>query len=48
MGLFIEKPTPFLEEYLTKIAELDYPKEKMCLLVHNAVLSFLNYPPNLC
>ena len=37
LAVFIEYPTPFLTEMLEKVALLDYPKEKMTLLVHNAV-----------
>ena len=37
MGLFIEKPTPFLPEFLNRIMRLDYPKKRIDLLVHNTV-----------
>lgn len=38
MALFIEKATPFLNEYFETIAALDYPKDRVDLFVHNAVL----------
>jgi procollagen-lysine,2-oxoglutarate 5-dioxygenase len=37
VGLFIARPTPFLEECFAKIFALDYPKSKMDLLIHVAV-----------
>ncbi|XP_014231000.1 procollagen-lysine,2-oxoglutarate 5-dioxygenase 1 isoform X1 [Trichogramma pretiosum] len=37
VALFIEKPTPFLEEFFEKISKQKYPKEKLHLLVHNKV-----------
>ena len=37
MGLFIEQPTPFVKEWFEKVAALDYPKEKIDVLIHNAV-----------
>jgi procollagen-lysine,2-oxoglutarate 5-dioxygenase len=37
LGLFIEKPTPFLEEFFEKIKALDYPKNKMYMFIHNVV-----------
>ena len=37
MGLFIEKPTPFLPEFLNRMMRLDYPKKRIDLLVHNTV-----------
>ena len=37
MGLFIEKPTPFIPEFLTRMMQLDYPKKRIDLLVHNTV-----------
>ena len=37
LAIFIERPSPFLTEMLERVALLDYPKEKMTLLVHNAV-----------
>lgn len=37
MAVFIEQPTPFLEEFLTQIEKVDYPKNKIHLFVHNNV-----------
>ncbi len=37
LGLFIEKPTPFLEEWFNKISQLDYDKSKMTVFIHNAI-----------
>ncbi|XP_069181072.1 procollagen-lysine,2-oxoglutarate 5-dioxygenase 1 isoform X2 [Procambarus clarkii] len=37
MAIFVEKPTPFLEEFLIKINNLLYPSSKIDLFVHNAV-----------
>ncbi|XP_045469942.1 procollagen-lysine,2-oxoglutarate 5-dioxygenase [Harmonia axyridis] len=36
LALFIEYPTPFLEEQLLKVASLQYPKSRIHLFVHNA------------
>lgn len=35
IGVFIEKPTPFLEEFLHKITLLEYPKKKIHFFLHN-------------
>ncbi|KAJ7393603.1 Procollagen-lysine,2-oxoglutarate 5-dioxygenase 1 [Desmophyllum pertusum] len=37
MGLFIEKPTPFIPEFLTRMMQLDYPKKRIDILVHNTI-----------
>lgn len=37
VAVFIEKPTPFLEEFLEKIYEQEYPKSRLHLFVHNTV-----------
>lgn len=37
MGLFIEKPTPFVPEFLDRMMDLDYPKKQIDLLIHNTV-----------
>jgi hypothetical protein len=37
MAVFVEKLTPFLEEFLNKIEMLNYPKSSMHLLIHNKV-----------
>lgn len=39
MGIFIEYPTPFMEEQLEKVYKIDYPKNRMHLFIHNAVSS---------
>ena len=39
IGLFIEQPTPFLKSFFEKVVELDYPKQKIDLLIHNSVSS---------
>lgn len=38
LAVFVEKPMPFLEEMLEKVANLSYPKYRMDLLVHNQVV----------
>ncbi|KAF5287566.1 hypothetical protein FQA39_LY15895 [Lamprigera yunnana] len=38
LNLFIEVPTPFLEEYFNKIQDLEYPKERIHLFIHNSVI----------
>ena len=37
IALFIESPTPFLEEYLDKILKLNYPQQKIHIFIHNSV-----------
>ncbi|CAO1438406.1 unnamed protein product [Diamesa hyperborea] len=37
IALFIESPTPFLEEYLDKIVKLNYPQQKIHIFIHNSV-----------
>lgn len=36
IGIFIEQPTPFFDEFLEKIEALDYSKAKIDLFIHNA------------
>jgi len=36
IGVFIEQPTPFMEEFLIKLVALAYPKDKLHLFIHNA------------
>lgn len=43
MGIFIEHPTPFLEEQLEKVYQIDYPKKRIHLFIHNAVSGIPNY-----
>jgi procollagen-lysine,2-oxoglutarate 5-dioxygenase len=35
VALYIEKPTPFLEEFFEKILAINYPKERIDLFIHN-------------
>lgn len=37
LALFIENPTPFLQEYFLKIGDLEYPKQKLHILIYNNV-----------
>lgn len=37
VGVFIEEPTPFFDEFLEKFLKLNYPKEKMSLFIHRGV-----------
>ncbi|XP_016839853.1 procollagen-lysine,2-oxoglutarate 5-dioxygenase isoform X1 [Nasonia vitripennis] len=37
IAIFIEKPTPFLEEFLNKIKDQRYPKEKLHFFIRNNV-----------
>lgn len=37
IAVFIEFPTPFLEEFLDKILHINYPKQKIHLFVHNSI-----------
>ncbi|XP_052865938.1 procollagen-lysine,2-oxoglutarate 5-dioxygenase [Anopheles cruzii] len=37
MALFIEKLTPFLEEWFSRIAQLNYPADRLDVLVHSSV-----------
>lgn len=37
VGVFIEKPTPFLPEFFQHLLSLDYPKDKMKVFIHNNV-----------
>uniref|UniRef100_A0A182JTM5 procollagen-lysine 5-dioxygenase n=1 Tax=Anopheles christyi TaxID=43041 RepID=A0A182JTM5_9DIPT len=37
MALFVEKPTPFLEEWFGTIAKLNYPADRLDVLVHSNV-----------
>ena len=36
LAIFVEKPTPFLEEFFLRMLELDYPKDKIDLFIHNS------------
>ncbi|CAI5441459.1 unnamed protein product [Caenorhabditis angaria] len=35
LNLFVAKPIPFVEEVLTKIKEIDYPKSRIALFIYN-------------
>ena len=37
MGWFIERPTPFIPEFLNRMMQLNYPKKRIDLLIHNTV-----------
>uniref|UniRef100_A0A903Z0E1 procollagen-lysine 5-dioxygenase n=1 Tax=Anopheles minimus TaxID=112268 RepID=A0A903Z0E1_9DIPT len=37
MALYVEKPTPFLEEWFETIAKLNYPTDRMDVLIHSNV-----------
>lgn len=37
VAVFVEVATPFLEELLNSVVELDYPKNKIHLLVRNNI-----------
>lgn len=37
LALFVERATPFFEEFLDSVLALDYPKKKIDLFVHNNV-----------
>ncbi|XP_063772039.1 procollagen-lysine,2-oxoglutarate 5-dioxygenase 2 isoform X2 [Pseudophryne corroboree] len=36
VGVFIEQPTPFLPEFFNRLLDLDYPKEKLSIFIHNS------------
>ncbi len=37
MAIFLEQPTPFIEEFLDNIVNLTYPKAQIDLFIHYAV-----------
>lgn len=37
LAVFIERPTPFLQEVLERIYQINYPKSKLYLWIYNAV-----------
>ena len=37
VGVFIEQPTPFLRQFLDRLAALSYPKQKMTVFLRNSV-----------
>ena len=42
VGVFIEQPTPFLRQFLDRLAALSYPKQKMTVFLRNSVSVHLN------
>ena len=43
IGIFITKPTPFLEEFFQKVALLDYDKAKITLFIYNNAEFHVNH-----
>lgn len=37
VGVFIEKATPFLEEFLERLTLMNYPTARLRLFIHNNV-----------
>lgn len=37
MGVFIEQPTPFIDQFFERLLHLSYPKSKIHLRIHNGV-----------
>ena len=37
LSIYIEKATPFLDEFLVKVEGILYPKKRMHLYLHNSV-----------
>jgi procollagen-lysine,2-oxoglutarate 5-dioxygenase len=42
VAIFVEKATPFMEEFWQKFAELSYPKNKIHLFIYNKVIKGYN------
>ncbi|XP_072314667.1 multifunctional procollagen lysine hydroxylase and glycosyltransferase LH3 isoform X2 [Eucyclogobius newberryi] len=38
VGVFIEKPTPFMEEFLQRLTTMNYPSTRLRLFIHNNVV----------
>ena len=36
MSIFLERPTPFMHEFLDRVTGINYDKSKIDLMVHNA------------
>uniref|UniRef100_A0A6I8QMR6 procollagen-lysine 5-dioxygenase n=1 Tax=Xenopus tropicalis TaxID=8364 RepID=A0A6I8QMR6_XENTR len=36
LGVFIEQPTPFLPQFLERLVQLDYPRNRLSLYIHNS------------
>ena len=45
IGIFVEKATPFLQEFFEKITFLKYPKKRIHIYLHNNV-SYINLTLN--
>lgn len=37
VAVFIERPTPFMDEFLDRLTTLNYPTAKIHLFIHNNV-----------
>lgn len=37
LSIFVDKPTPFFEEFLDKIEKIDYPKKRLYLSITTLV-----------
>ena len=37
VGVFIEQPTPFMPEFFQRLLDMDYPKDKLNVFIHNNV-----------
>ena len=40
LAVFVEQPTPFIEEFFQKLLALDYPKSSIDLFIHNGAGSY--------
>ncbi|XP_041443636.1 uncharacterized protein LOC495489 isoform X1 [Xenopus laevis] len=38
LGVFIEQPTPFMSQFLERLVQLDYPRNRLSLFIHNSEL----------
>lgn len=45
VGVFIEKATPFLEEFLERLTAMSYPTARLRLFIHNNVGVKHKLPP---
>lgn len=49
LAVFIEQATPFLEEQLQKVYDLEYPKKRIHIFIHNGVSkNVFNYYFQIC
>jgi len=37
ISIIVDKPTPFFDEFLNKIEDIDYPKSRLCLSITTLV-----------